>query len=152
MPVIAAGVVDLYPYRQTPSGFEYLLLRRAPDRLYAGSWRMVGGKIASGEQAWQTAVRELWEETGLHPLELVVIPSLNRFYEWQSDTVRLIPAFAASVDGDPVLNAEHDAHAWLGPDAAAARLAWPEQRRLLVLLDEMLTQAWIPDALRIPVQ
>ena len=59
MPEIVAAVVDVYVYRSTPDGLKHLLLRRAEGRLYAGSWRMVAGKIEEGEQAWQTAVREL---------------------------------------------------------------------------------------------
>ena len=42
----------------------------------------------------QAAVRELWEETGLTPISLFAVPSVNHFYEWQTDRLQLIPAFA----------------------------------------------------------
>ena len=106
---------------------------------------MVGGKVEGGEAAWETALRELAEETGWRPggglVELWALPSVNTFYEWEADRVVLAPAFAARVEGDPVLDpsgasgqaAEHDAWAWLPADDAADRLAWPEQSRLLRL-------------------
>jgi dATP pyrophosphohydrolase len=112
---------------------------------------MVAGKIGDGEQAWQAAVRELWEETGLAPQALFAIPSMNQFYEWQTDRVQSIPAFAAAVSGDPTLNEEHDLFEWLTAVEAAERLEWPEQRRLLGLVDALVTRDAVPDAVQIPV-
>ncbi len=131
-------VVDVYPYRLAGAGAEWLLLRRAAGVAYAGAWRMVGGEIEPGEVAWQAALREVREETGRAPIRAWVIPSVNAFYEWQHDRINLAPAFAAALDGDPTLDREHDAFAWLPADEAAARLGWPEQRRLLLLADRLL--------------
>lgn len=98
---------------------------------------MVGGKLLDGEAAWQGARRELAEETGWRPraglLDLWTIPSVNAFYEWDRDRLVLAPAFAAHVVGDPRLDDEHDAWAWLPAPEAADRLVWPEQARLLRL-------------------
>ncbi|MFT5143935.1 MAG: dATP pyrophosphohydrolase [Rhodothermales bacterium] len=112
---------------------------------------MVAGKIEKGEQAWQSAIRELWEETGLHPAEFFAIPSTNLFYEWQTDRVRIIPAFAAEVAAEPQLNDEHDSFEWLDAATAAERLAWPEQKRLLGMVEAMVSSGTVPEALRIPV-
>lgn len=147
-PRIVLRVVDVYPYRAEPSGPRFLLLRRAPGRVYEGSWRMVGGKIAAGEAAWQAGLRELAEETGLRPHAYWTVPSVNAFYEWERDRVNLAPAFAAEVEGDPVLDGEHDACAWLTADEATARLAWPEQRRLLRLVADLL-EIGVPPECRI---
>lgn len=131
-------VIDVYPYRLGPSGPLFLLLRRAPEVPYAEQWRMVGGKIQPGEAAWQAALRELREETGLVPVCAWTLPSVNTFYEWQYDRVNLAPAFAAEVAGDPVLDDEHDAFVWLEAEAAAGRMQWPEQARLLRLAARLL--------------
>jgi len=147
---VTVRVVDVYPYRMRGDALELLLLRRACKASYAGAWRMVGGKIETDETAWQAALRELREETALTPERFWAIPSLNRFYEWQHDRVNLIPAFAAEVEGRPVLNHEHDAFAWFGADAAVERLQWPEQQRLVRLLCTMLDRG-VPEALVIPV-
>jgi len=146
MPVPQIRVVDVYPYRETTEDREFLLLRRSPEATYAGSWRMIGGKIEDGEAAWETGLRELREETGQTPERFWSIPSMNAFYEWQDDRVNLIPAFAAEMADDPTLDAEHDAFAWLAVDAATDRLRWPEQRRLLALADRML-QDGVPPSL-----
>ena len=148
---VAVRVVDLYPYRRTSDGLEFLLLRRAEGGVYAGQWRMVGGKIRRGEAAWQAALRELDEETGRRPVEAWTVPSVNAFYEWQADRLNLIPAFAAELEGDPALDREHDAFAWLPPEEAAARLAWPEQRRLLRLVARLLSGGAIPPELALPL-
>lgn len=144
-----ARVVDVYPYRFGASGaVEFLLMRRAVGRAYAGQWRMVGGKIEAGEAAWQAALREVQEETGQRPRRFWVLPSLNTFYEWQEDRVNLTPAFAAELRGDPMLDREHDAFCWLQMEEAAGRLSWPEQQRLLRLAGRMLEED-IPPELRI---
>ena len=144
-------VVDVYPYRLREGTPELLVLRRAGATSYAGSWRMVGGKIKPDETAWQAALRELHEETALVPTRCWAVPSVNAFYEWQHDRINLIPAFAAAVAGTPVLNHEHDAFAWHPADAAVARLAWPEQQRLARLVATMLRRG-VPPALEVPVE
>jgi dATP pyrophosphohydrolase len=143
-------VVDVYPYRRGADGVEFLLLRRTAGRVYAGEWRVVGGKIEGGEAAWEAALRELGEETGRRPLHVWTVPSANAFYEWQTDRLNLIPAFAAELDADPVLDREHDAFAWLPPAEAEARLAWPEQQRLLRLVADLLSRAALPPELILP--
>lgn len=149
MSTLAVRVVDVYPYRLTDDGPAFLLLRRSPGTRYAGQWRMVGGKIEAGEAAHETARRELREETGLVARRFWTVPSVNTFYEAHADRVTLAPAFAAEVDRDPVLDdptgAEHDAFAWLAPEAAAARLVWPEQQRLLLLCADLLRRSAVLD-------
>ena len=154
MPALSAHAVDVYPYRRGRGGAEWLVLRRAAGRPDAGAWRMVGGKIEPGEAAWQAALRELEEETGWRPgaglVEAWALPSANVFYEWEADRVVLAPAFAARVEGEPVLDDEHDAWAWLPAQAAVERLAWPEQARLLRLAARLEAGAR-PAAWRLPL-
>jgi dATP pyrophosphohydrolase len=139
-------VVDVYPYRHESVNPEFLLLRRAPDTVYEGQWRMVGGKIESNEAAWETGLREVQEETGQVPTQFWTLPSVNAFYEWKEDRVNLAPAFAAALPDDPVLDDEHDAFAWLPAREAVERLQWPEQQRLLRLADQVLRDG-IPPSL-----
>ena len=150
-PVAVVRAVDVYPYRVTDTGPEFLLLKRAPGVAYAGTWRMVGGKIAPGEPAHATALREVMEETGQRPTRRWALPSVNTFYEWPQNRVTLAPAFAAVLTADPVLNHEHVAFAWLPVGEAAARLVWPEQQRLLRLTARLL-RTDIPPAWACPLQ
>ena len=56
--LVAVGVVD--------DGADRLLVgRRPPGKAYAGKWEFPGGKIESGETAWQALVREFCEELDL---------------------------------------------------------------------------------------
>lgn len=142
---IELRVVDVYPYRVVGGTVEFLLLRRSPGRPYAGAWRMVGGRIEDGETAWRAALRELEEETGCPAAEFWTVPSVNAFYEWREDRISLAPAFAARIDRDPRLDDEHDAFAWLSPEAAAARLDWPEQARMIRLITERITHGIPPE-------
>ncbi|HMB94118.1 MAG TPA: NUDIX pyrophosphatase [Rhodothermales bacterium] len=148
MPDITVRVIDVYPYRFVEQGAEFLLLQRAADVAYAGTWRMVGGKIEPGETAWQAAVRELREETGRTPRRLWALPSANVFYEWEHDRINVAPSFAAELDADPVLDREHDAFVWLPVDEAVHRLAWPEQQRLARLAYQLLRNG-VPQELTI---
>lgn len=144
-------LVDVYPYRLTGPGIEWLLLRRSGTVIYAGAWRMVGGKVHEGEPAWRAAIRELREETGLGAAEAWALPSVNTFYDWRADHVLTAAAFAARIDGEPLLNHEHDEAGWFSVADAIERLEWPEQRRLLRLADKMLrSPRGIPPELRLP--
>jgi dATP pyrophosphohydrolase len=111
-------------------GHEYLLLRRASHKIYAGSWRMVGGKLTSDETAWQACLREVGEETQLPVQRLLAVPYVNRFYEWQQDRINDIPVFVAVTrpGSTPVLDDEHSEFVWLSLEDALARLPWPGQR------------------------
>jgi len=110
--------------------FEVLLLHRAPDHRYAGSWRMVAGKVEPGETAHAACLRELDEETGLVPDALFALPYVNQFYEWQTDSIRFIPVFLARVPpAQPViLDDEHDDLRWCSLAEGLSLLEWPGQK------------------------
>ena len=72
---IKVRVVDCYVYQQTDKGLKFLILKRNEKKLYEHLWQGVAGKIEKDEQAWQTAIRELKEETGLDPCLLYTSPS-----------------------------------------------------------------------------
>lgn len=121
-------------------GYEYLLLERSSHKIYARTWRMVGGKLHSDETAWQGCLRELAEETRLPIERLLCVPYVNRFYEWRHDRINDIPVFVAVTrsGADPVLDDEHSAFAWLPLDSALERLHWPGQADGLRAADTLL--------------
>ena len=140
-------LIDLYPYRLKESRAEYLLLKRADDQKYGGQWRMIAGKVETGETYWQAALRELYEETQLKPVKFWTIPSMNNFYEHQSDAILTIPAFAAEIDRDDsiTLDREHSEATWYTIDQAVDHIHWPEQRRLIKLLNDIVISNQILD-------
>lgn len=133
-------LIDVYPYRSREGFNEFLILKRAPDKIYAGQWRMIGGKIHPGETAWKAALRELKEETSMKPESFWAIPSVNTFYNQKEDRIEQVPAFAAClpIDAKIELNEEHTEFRWIQSSEAASLIQWPEQLRLMRLTDSIL--------------
>ncbi|GMV95867.1 MAG: hypothetical protein AMXMBFR83_02360 [Phycisphaerae bacterium] len=155
MPRVVSEIVDVYVFRrpagaatanarqeaQSGAGVEFLLLRRSPGEYLGGTWQAVHGRIEPGETAWQTALRELREETGLTPIELYQIDAVNTFYMAADDVVHHCPCFAAEVGGQAgvVLDAEHEAFEWVSAEDAMRRFIWPGQRRAVrEIIEEIL--------------
>lgn len=146
-------LIDLYPYTHSEESPLFLLFRRAGGSIYEGQWRMIGGKVKSGEMFWEAALREMKEETGLTPSKLFTLPSVNQFYEHRTDTIHTIPAFAAQISEQDqiVLNYEHNEFKWFDIDTAINMVVWPEQRRLLRLTHDIIISAKIPEEWCIPL-
>lgn len=153
MQVSSSGMsrlVDVYVYRLEQNEIKILLLKRARDVMYAGQWRMIGGKVNDEEKAYEAARRELYEETGLTAKKFWTIPSINQFYDHKTDCVYQIPAFGVEVEENAVieLNHEHIDSRWLSGEEISHHVSWPEQRRLIQLLisivtDNEILEEWI---------
>lgn len=133
-------LVDVYPYQRKHNEVKFLIFKRAADVQYAHQWRMIGGKVDPGETFYNAALRELEEETGLSPKLFWCIPSLNQFYDHSSDRMLQIPAFGAEVNKELAitLNYEHDSYKWISQDKLDTYIQWPEQKRLMKLLADIV--------------
>ena len=138
MPEITSRFADCYVFRRTPDGDEWLALLRAPHVMLGGCWAPVQGHIEAGETAYETARRELDEETGLTPLAFFTASYVNRFYLAVPDQIVLSPVFCAEVapDAEVVLDDEHTDFRWLSPEDAMAHYIWPGQRKSLKICRE----------------
>jgi dihydroneopterin triphosphate diphosphatase len=127
------SLVDCYVLRGAGAALQCLALRRAAGGRCAGSWETVHGHIEPGESPAEAAQRELAEETGLIPERLYNLSRVETFYQHRLDEVALVPVFAAFVAGDAKVRtgAEHDTFAWLRPESARRRFAWPREARAL---------------------
>ena len=123
----------MYVFRGRGDALEVLLLRRARGQSRGGTWEGVHGKVDDGEAPVSAALRELREETGCDPLALYNLSRVEQFYLHGTGQVALIPAFAAFVAPDAViqLSAEHDTLMWLAPAAAGERCSWPRAGRAI---------------------
>lgn len=65
--------------REAGDAHEVLLLRR--NGSLAGEWCQIAGAIEAGETAWQAALREVEEETGLRPSRFYSADIYEQFYE-----------------------------------------------------------------------
>ena len=97
------------------------------------------GKIEKDEKAWETAVRELKEETGLAPKKMFVADHVSRFYEKHKDRMNLVPVFGIEVDSkDVTLSDEHIDYKWLDFEEAFDTLIWNGQKQGLKTVYNML--------------
>lgn len=149
---IRCNSIALYAVKGRGRAARHLLIRRAGKRL-RGHWEPIAGKIEKGETAWQTALRELLEETGLAANELYSADTLEAFYSPRSDLIDLTPVFVAIVDeaARVRLSKEHDAFAWLTAAQAEEKLVFSEQRRILRHIETRFVRKKPPAILKVPM-
>ncbi|MBQ4853189.1 NUDIX domain-containing protein [Rhodanobacter sp. B2A1Ga4] len=125
-------MVSVVVLRGTGKDARVLLVRRAGTYLH-DVWSYVAGHVEAGESGWQTALRELREETGLLPATLHATSFCEQFYAAQDDGIELVPAFVARVADNVAvrLNGEHSAFRWATLDEACGLLPFGSQRDLL---------------------
>jgi dATP pyrophosphohydrolase len=143
---IISTMIEAHIFRETGNGIEFLLLKRADYQVYPNLWQMVTGKIKENEQAFQTAIREIKEETGLTPLQLWVAPTVNSFYEptrlndrvgQEDEYICLLPVFAARVEADKIqLSDEHTEYKWVNKTEAKKLLAWEGQKKAVDIIED----------------
>jgi dATP pyrophosphohydrolase len=152
---VLCEIADAYVFRRQKGKAEFLLLRRAASEALGGIWTTIAGRIEPGETAWQAALRELREETGLVPENFYQIDAVNTFYMACDDAIHHCPCFAAEVppDAEVRLNEEHDAFEWLEVESATARLTWPGQRRAVrEIVEEIITPGAATPFLKIKIE
>lgn len=128
--------VSIFLLRGNGNDVQVLLMRRTG--YLTGLWCQVAGGIEPGETAWQTALREVREETGIVLTNIWSADICEQFYEAPKECLTLVPVFVGFVPNDTevALNDEHDAYEWLDFDAAQARLSFPGQRKALAAVWE----------------
>jgi dATP pyrophosphohydrolase len=134
---IVSTMIEAHIFRESDNGIQFLLLKRSEGQPYAGLWQMVTGKIKENENAYQTAMREIKEETGLVPVQLWVAPTVNSFYEPKDEYICLLPVFAARVETDKVkISGEHTEYQWVDITIAQKLLAWEGQRKAVQIIED----------------
>jgi dATP pyrophosphohydrolase len=127
---VSSSLVEAHVFRKVENDLEFLLLKRGDNENYPGIWQMVTGAIDEDEKAFDTALREIREETGLQPQKLWVVPTVNSFYSPEKDMIIMIPVFAALVKNNDaiIISSEHSEFKWVKKDEAKKMLAWNGQR------------------------
>ncbi len=140
---IISTLIEAHIFRERGDEIEFLLIKRSnDDKLYPGMWQMVTGSIDENEKAFETARREIKEETGLNPLKLWVVPNVNSFYDPNKDAIIFIPVFAAVVNAtsEVIISNEHSEYKWVSKDAAKKMIAWVGQRNSIEIIHEYFTK------------
>ncbi len=91
-----------------------LLMRRAKGIL-AGVWCQVTGRVEPGETAWQGALREVVEETGMQPSRLYSADFCDFFYNPSTNAIEALPMFLATVpaSAEVRMNTENTEFCWV---------------------------------------
>lgn len=138
---IKSNLIEVHIAKIIDDKVKFLILKRASDENYPNIWQMVTGKIRDDEKAFETAIREICEETGLDVKELYVVPKVNLFYNSEDNSSNLVPVFLAIVDKDEViLSPEHQEYRWVRKKEAKSLFAWPGQSESVDIICEFLYQ------------
>ena len=117
-------------FRETPEGRVWLLLD------YGKHWDYAKGHLEEGETAWQAAVRELREETGIKRIDRVTRWQRNMHYAFYSSSkgpvTKTVTYFIGKTPTEEVkVIDEHMGYAWMPYEAAMERLTYENARELL---------------------
>jgi dihydroneopterin triphosphate diphosphatase len=128
---IKSFAVSVVVVRENETGHDVLLLRRT--RSLAGEWCQIAGAIEPGETAWQAALRETKEETGLTLQRLYSADICEQFYEADRGAISLLPVFVGFAGSTETvrLNAEHSEFQWVPFDQAVNMVPFAGQRNVL---------------------
>ena len=141
MSPVRPDLVECWVFRIPPDDGnpEFLLIERAPDRIFPGIWQPVTGGFGAGETAPRAALREVEEETGFRADDVQVFYDLDQVGSWYDEAVDAIVnsvIFAVRVrpDVEPRLSEEHGRFEWVDAAEAARRSIWPPYRDSLALI------------------
>lgn len=128
---IRCFAVSVILLRRVAAGCKVLLLRR--NHTLAGEWYQIAGAIEDGEKAWEAALREVREETGLTCGRFYSADICEQFYEADRNAISMSPVFVGFVDPDAVvvINEEHSEFRWVSFDEAIVMVPFAGQRRVL---------------------
>jgi 8-oxo-dGTP pyrophosphatase MutT (NUDIX family) len=115
-----AGAAGLFLHRDGANGPEVLLQHRADWSHHGGTWGTPGGALHEGESADVGALREVQEELGLQPDDVVLgACSVDDHGGWAYTTVLARPARSIE-PSDLRLDGESNGAAWLPLDGLDA--------------------------------
>lgn len=152
MPEIDPNMVEVYVFRHSPAGVEFLLLRRAADAYMGDTWQPIYGAVEPGERATTAAQREMFEEAQLTPIRLWQVDTVEGFYVAKFDRIMLPVRFVAEVapDAEAELSREHVEFKWVLMTHIANELLWPGQKRAIVeIVNHIITPSPAERYLRI---
>ena len=98
---IISNLIEAHIFRMNENKIEFLVLKRSDKEIYPGLWQMVSGRIKRSEKAFQTALREIQEETNLKPKKFWVVPNINSFYLQEKDLIKFFLVFLVQIDSHP---------------------------------------------------
>ncbi|MDX1700877.1 MAG: NUDIX domain-containing protein [Melioribacteraceae bacterium] len=138
---IKSDLIEAHIVRIIDGKIRFLILKRASTEKYPNIWQMVTGKIRENEKAYETAIREIKEETALTVSEIYIVPKVNLFYNSDDNSANMVPVFLAIVQNDNViLSSEHQEYKWAQKEEAQSLFAWPGQAESINIIADYLNK------------
>lgn len=136
--IITAGLII---FRRTREGYKFLLLYHG--RNY---WNFPKGKIEAGERSWQSALREVREETGLRTSELRFIEKFKAYERFmfrggKEKIFKIVILYLAETRQPriTIVSREHEGYGWFTFNEAKRVLSkHPENIRILTTAYDFL--------------
>jgi len=129
--------VQVFVFCKNPS-FEVLILKRTPER--SGYWQPVCGGVENGEKLIETALREVWEETGIKNIKSIKDLEYTFTYKETKKGVLMDMqdfCFATEIEEicDVKLSDEHEEYKWCSYSEAKEYLQWKHN---LIALEKLV--------------
>jgi dATP pyrophosphohydrolase len=135
--------VNIASRNKKDDDFLFLILKRSDSNIiYPSIWQVITGTIENNETAIQTAIREVFEETGLVPLKLWTIPYISSFYDYKKNEINIIPVFGMLTDfvDNISLSDEHQDFRWESYQECIKMLPLPQQSESLKIFKEYVLE------------
>jgi bis(5'-nucleosidyl)-tetraphosphatase len=133
----AAGIIVCLIKEKIP---HYLVLQYANDSNY---WGFAKGHTQSGEHLQETALREVYEETGINDIQLY--PDFQVKFEYLIEKPGKEPVFKTVIlffgitkSENVILSSEHRAFKWLPFKEAKEQLTYEKDKNALQQADQFL--------------
>ncbi|MDP4550097.1 NUDIX domain-containing protein [Alkalihalobacillus macyae] len=136
VPLRCTGVAAVL-IKRTDSDYEVLLLKRDTSVL-RDVWCYIGGGIEEGEKAWEAALREVKEETGITDLSLYSSNQFDQIYSPKENYIYIAPVFVGYVDESQKvnLNYEHSDYKWVSFKEALDTVSIPGNEEVLLSIEK----------------
>lgn len=136
VPLRCTGVATVL-IKRTESDDKVLLLKRDTSVL-RDVWCYIGGGIEEGEKAWEAALREVKEETGITNFPLYSSNQFDQIYSPEENYIYIAPVFVGYVDESQKvkLNYEHSDYKWVSFKEACDTVSIPGNEEVLLSIEK----------------
>ena len=137
---ISSGIII---FRRSPRGIRFLLLYHG-----GGYWNFPKGKIEREERSFETALREVREETGLRPQDLRVLRNFRAherytFYRGKQKISKLVILYLAETRRSEIrVSHEHEGYGWFLYEEAKKTLGRFKENQQILSRAHTLLEQW----------
>ncbi|WP_338029497.1 NUDIX domain-containing protein [Gracilibacillus alcaliphilus] len=107
--------------------------------------------MEEGEKAWEFALREIEEKTGITKVSLYTSNKFDQFYSPNENYIYIAPVFVGYVDVEQhvILNYEHSEYKWLSFNEAMEQVALPGNDEVLTFIEKHFVKRIPMELLRV---